>query len=156
MEKLFRGESKGLQKRSRATLEKYLKNIYDTAHVAETLESLHKCWGGGDFKEACRVLQVFLVSDAERKGVRAVQRKLAQSLALEKEMESLSKALERDCMSRKEGIVERKMEFETRLHDDKLEKAHQRLNLAETTNRNLREQIDFLRKEKAVAQRVFE
>lgn len=156
--KVFRSQKGNLQVNDYKSLERYLGNIYDQDHVSKTVDGIR-----GDvrheveFDRGCEILQVFLVSQSERKNVRKVQKKLKENEGLGRELEQARRGLESAlAVNGRSGSNEKKIEFEMRNYENKLEKANQKLNLAVTTNKELRRKVDLMRKEKNVIRDIYQ
>lgn len=159
--KIFKKQKGGLQDLDYTILGRYLNNIYDQEYVRKTIEGLRTSQGDLDFEKGCSLLQVFVVSETEREYIAKVRKKVLENEELSRQLKQAQKDLEggltkKGRLGQQQGEVERKMEFEVRNHENKLEKANQRLNLSITKNKGLRTKIDLMRKEKNIIQKIFQ
>jgi hypothetical protein len=160
--KVLRRERGMMEELDYSILGRYLRNIYDQDYVRKTIEILKEKTGEMmEFEKGCEMLQVFIVSETEREYVTKVKKKLIENEEMEKELKKAKKSLENGMVRKgqlghQRGEVEKKMEFEVKNYENKLEKANQKLNLSITKNKELRKKINLMRKEKNIIQKIYE
>jgi L-fucose isomerase-like protein len=141
---------------------RYLGNIYDQGYVRKVIKGLRTEEGRiEDFEKGCEILQIFIVSESERDFVSKVKKKLLENEELSEQLKNVKQNLETGIVKKgqlghQRGEVEKKMEFEVRNYENKLEKANQKLNLSITKNKELRIKIDLMRKEKNIIQKIYQ
>ena len=160
--KIFRKERGILQEMDYSVLKRYLGNIYDQEYVKKIVKNLKENDGKiSNFEKGCELLQVFIVSETEREYVSKVRKKLLENEELSNQLKQAKQNLENGIVKKgqlghQRGEVEKKMEFEVRNYENKLEKANQKLNLSITKNTELRDKINLMRKEKNIIQKIYE
>ena len=160
--KIFKGSKEGLKELDFSILGRYLRNIYDQEYVSKmtiNLRSMNK--DALSFEEGCELLQVFIVSDCERDFVLKIKKKLYENEELDEQIENVKGDLENGIhkkyrLGHQQGQIEKKMNFEVKIYENKLEKANQKLNLSITENTELRKKINLMRKEKNIIQKIYE
>jgi hypothetical protein len=160
--KVLRRERGIMEELDYSILGRYLRNIYDQDYVRKTIEVLkEKTNDSLEFEKGCEMLQTFIVSETEREYITKVKKKLIENEEMEKELTKARKNLENGMVRKgqlgyQRGEVEKKMEFEVKNYENKLEKANQKLNLSITKNKELRKKINLMRKEKNIIQKIYE
>lgn len=130
------------------------KELKDLDEEEEELQSELKY----SFEEFLQIIKFFILSPIEKKYIESIETELKRSETLDSKISELNECIKAENHKRRKEANHLKSDKENPekllreivIYENKLEKAHQKLNTTISQNTQLREKINVLRKEKNV------
>ncbi|KAL4455296.1 hypothetical protein ABPG74_012448 [Tetrahymena malaccensis] len=168
--KILQGGLKNLTSENKEKLKKNASNILDKDRQKELDVLLERLESGDDSSDNfLQIIKYYVLSPVEKSYIAKIEQELQKSQQLDDEIKKVQENINEEKKKKLERYREEKdgkakvnnketceaLLREVSIHENKLEKANQKLNEIVARNNQLREKINVLRKEKNVIEEIY-
>lgn len=162
LKKLYNRGKQSLLAEEKTLLQAYAKQILEVINYQKLtdqlqLENTKAEFGFADFMQ---IIKYYMLNQSEKEYVDKILAEIETNEKLQQEVDDLSRNVEEENRRRMapdiaDNADTKKLNKEIEAYENKLEKAHQKLNYTIFQNSKLREKIDLLRKEKSIVEEIY-
>ncbi len=162
LNKFFNKGMKFVNEREKMIINQYGKEILESLNLQNLMKllDLSNITIGYCFDRFIEIIKYFVLNQSEKDYLNRILKEVHENEKLEDEVNYLVKEVDKENRKKIETDYQdnpntKKLTREIEVYENKLEKAHQKLNYTIFQNVKLREKIDLLRKEKNIVQEIY-
>lgn len=162
LKKLYNRGKQSLNAEEKTLLQVYAKQILEVINYQKLMDQLQLDSQKSDFSffDFMQIIKYYMLNQSEKEYVDKIVTEIEMNEKLQREVDELAKGVDEENKKRMapeiaENADTKKLNKEIESYENKLEKAHQKLNYTIFQNSKLREKIDLLRKEKSIVEEIY-